>query len=372
MRLHGLTAIFLFTLLPGLIPGRAQLPAAPLSRVVLAERPAVVQRFSVDAGAVQIMFNDSLLKLTRQSDVASAWRKGLGIVPQDVVGIKITTQGGQLGGTRRALLDAIVQGLVQAGVNLSNIIIWDKFESDMLGAGYKPNVPVGKGVQIRSVLPGDGYDGDQFYKYEVLGKLIWGDYLFVGKKPSMDDLRKAAADVVARAEAGEKPKPTPAPDQTSDRSFYTKIVTKTCTKIINVPALSDHALYGMQGCLSSLAIGSVDNTRRFQVDGGYPAIGEILAKDWFKNKVVLHVLDALIAQYAGGPDFQPQFTQSLGAFYLSRDPVAIDSLALARLEEWRKASSLSPLGDLSKHVAGSTENDLGESDPRHIQIVRVP
>ena len=37
------------------------------------------------------------------------------------------------------------------------------------------------------------------------------------------------------------------------------------------------------------------------------------------------------------PRFDPHFTRSIGAIYVSRDPVAIDSLVLKRLEQWRAA-----------------------------------
>ncbi len=94
-------ALLAFLLL-GLGAARAQnnppnaAPARPsLSPVILAEDPQVVQRFAVDDGRVRQMVDSELLRLTSASDLGVAWRR-LGIVPTDIVGIKITTMGGPL------------------------------------------------------------------------------------------------------------------------------------------------------------------------------------------------------------------------------------------------------------------------------------
>jgi hypothetical protein len=338
----------------GFTPGMAAQAPAPMpapikkSRVVQIERPNVVQKFVADGPSVEEMFTQALLKLTGQSSPAQAW-KSLGISSADTVGIKISTAGGQLLATHRPLLEAILQGLMAAGVSPAKLVVWDKFEEDMIAAGYPPVAGAPKKPSFAAVIPGVGFDPEAFYVNEIVGKLIWGDFQFVGKRPT-------------------------AQDQTSNKSFYTKLVTQVCTKIIHVPVLVDHPNLGLSGCISSLAIGSVDNTRRFNGEGiaGDPAVAEILDKDFMKKKVVLHVLDALVAQYAGGPKFRPQFTQSIGALYLSTDPVAVDSLVLKRMEQWRRDGQVVAMGDLAKHVAGAAEYGLGNSDPNKIDLVILP
>jgi hypothetical protein len=368
----------------GFTPGMAAQAPAPMpapikkSRVVQIERPNVVQKFVADGPSVEEMFTQALLKLTGQSSPAQAW-KSLGISSADTVGIKISTAGGQLLATHRPLLEAILQGLMAAGVSPAKLVVWDKFEEDMIAAGYPPVAGAPKKPSFAAVIPGVGFDPEAFYVNEIVGKLIWGDFQFVGKRPTAQDLFKAAEEVARRKEAekaGEMPEPDAptAEDQTSNKSFYTKLVTQVCTKIIHVPVLVDHPNLGLSGCISSLAIGSVDNTRRFNGEGiaGDPAVAEILDKDFMKKKVVLHVLDALVAQYAGGPKFRPQFTQSIGALYLSTDPVAVDSLVLKRMEQWRRDGQVVAMGDLAKHVAGAAEYGLGNSDPNKIDLVILP
>jgi hypothetical protein len=309
----------------------------PLSPVILAENPDVVQRFEVNPEAARQMVDNALLKLTSAPDIATAWTR-LGITPKDVVGIKITTIGGPLCSSHHALVQAICDGLRAAGVPPSNIIIWDKMASDMARAGYEPRDGDDEHAGIAAIFPGTGYDPKVVYKNEILGTLIWGDYDFIHDDAN-NDLTEAARHAVkdrsfGGGDSGDDPlESASASPQTSDLSHYASLVTQTCTKIINVPVLSDDSYVGINGCLASLALGCVDNNRRFQGEPTYgdPAICQILDRDFIRHKVVVHILDALVAQYAGGPRFDPQFTRQIGAIYVSRDPVAIDSLALPRL-----------------------------------------
>jgi len=358
-------------------------PPKTLSPVIWTENPDVVQRFSVDGAMARQMVDNALLKLTSASNIGTAWTR-LGITPQDVVGIKITTMGGQLLSTHRAIVQAICDGLQAAGVSPSHIIIWDKDASDMRSAGYTPVSASDTHVGIASIFPGTGYDPDAIYKNEILGTLIWGDSEFV--RHDNDDLVQMAKEAVKNKPFGDTTGLGPGGDdsltgssipQTSNRSHFARLVTSICTKIINVPVLTDNSYTGINGCLASLATACVDNNRRFEGDPTYgdPAICEILSKDIIRRKVVIHILDALVSQYAGGPRFDPQFTRAIGAIYVSRDPVAIDSLVLKRLEQWRaadKQGKIDLIGKTASHVHSATGFNLGTDDPARIQLLRLP
>ena len=88
--------------------------------------------------------------------------------------------------------------------------------------------------------------------------------------------------------------------------------------------------------------------------------------------MIINILDALIAEYAGGPIFNPQFTQAIGAIYVSRDPVAIDTLALKRIEYWRREGQIDPLGKSASHINSAALYNLGTNDPRRIQLIKLP
>ena len=367
-------------------PPAAVAPAPPppktLSPVIWAENPEAVSRFSVNGDMARDMVDKALLKLTSAPDLGTAWTR-LGITPKDVVGIKITSMGGQVLSTHRSIIQAICNGLEAAGVTPNHIFIWDKDASDMIAAGYVPASATDSHIGIVSIFPGSGYDRDAVYKSGLLGTLIWGDSEFIRHD---DDLLQAASAVVKNKGFGGDTTPASSADdtlanasapQTSNQSHYAKIVTTLCTKIVNVPVLTDNAYIGINGCMGSLALASVDNNRRFQGDPTYgdPAICEIMNSDYLRRKVVIHILDAMVSQYAGGPHFDPQFTKSIGAIYVSRDPVAIDSLVLNRLEQWRAADKqgrIDPIGKTASHVHDATAYNLGTDDPARIQLLRVP
>jgi hypothetical protein len=362
---------------PPAAPVAPTLPA--LSPVIVAENPDVVQRFAVDPVRSRDMLNRAILKLTSASDLATAWTR-LGITPSDIVGIKITTTGGPLLSTHRPIIQAICDGLRAAGVPVWHIIVWDKFRDDMVRAQYPPVGAAEDHVGIASVFPGTGFDPNAIYKNEQIGTLIWGDSQFIQRD---DDLAAAARDAVGHKGFGglnssgddNASDPIEGNDgvQTSDKSYYATLVSRICTKIINVPVLTDNSYVGIDGCMASLALASVDNNRRFQGPPtfGDPAICEILSSDYIRRKVVIHILDAMVAEYAGGPVFNPIFTKSIGALYVSRDPVAIDSLVLPRLEAWRRQNHVDPIGKTASHVHDGANYNLGTDDPSRIQRIRI-
>jgi hypothetical protein len=363
-----------------LAPAQTSAPPAPLplSPVILAENPDVVQRFAVNAPMARSMLDRALLKLTSAPDIGTAWTR-LGVTPQDIVGIKITTMGGPLLSTHWALVQAICDGLQEAGLPPSHIIIWDKSEAQMEVAGYTPVQGSDAHVGIASIFPGTGYDPAVVYKNNLVGSLIWGDSEFASVDPDAD-LSDAAQGAVNAKGFGDTPA-TASGDalsgggfQTSTKSHYANLVTNICTKIINVPVLTDNSYIGINGCLGSLALGCVDNNRRFQGDPTYgdPAICQILDTEFMRRKVIIHILDALLMQYAGGPVFNPLFAEPIGALYVSRDPVAIDTLALPRLERGRKYNHVDPIGSHASHVADAANYHLGTNDPSRIQLVRLP
>jgi hypothetical protein len=367
LRLNFSASALLATLFFGLITSamqlRAQSTAMPernvarlsLSPVILVERPDAVQDYTVDAPQVRQMVNRALMTLTSAPDIGTAWKR-LGITPQDIVGIKITTAGGPALCTHRALVRAICEGLQAAGLPISQVIIWDKFQDKMAAAGYVLRAANQQQAAIASIVPSNDYDPETYYRNGVVGNLIWGDYQF---NPPMGFNDSDATGIDS--------------EQTLTRSYYTKLVTQTCTKLINVPVLNYDESFGLDGCLSSLALGSVDNNRRLLGAPSYgdPAIDEILNRSFIRRKVVVNILDALVAQCAGGPSFNPQFCQAFGAIYVGRDPVAIDSLALPRLERMRQEMEVPSVGNTSSYIRSAGVLSLGTTDRRRIQFLHV-
>jgi len=316
--------------------------AAVKSRVVLVRDPSAVSSYSVDAAKAQGMVATGIKSLAGEGDEAAAWRHF--VSSNDVVGIKISTQSGPLQSTRHAVVEAIAHGLRAAGVPGTNIYVFDRDPIRMQAAGYRPTNGGSNGFRVVSVIDGTGWDPHAYFQNNLAGKLIWGDLLF-GKDDEM----------------------------LSKRSHLPKLVTRTITKLINAPVLQDHDACGLSGCLYNLSLGMVDNTRRFEMFGqrGDPMIAEICAMSSVREKLVLNIVDGLIAGYAGGPQFKPRYSWNAGALYLGTDPVAIDALCLEAVDAHRRAALIPPATPQATYVATAAKAGLGQSDRARIDLIEI-
>jgi hypothetical protein len=355
-------------------PQTANSAPAAKSRVVVFENPAVADNFHINGNLLAKNFNQALLTFTKKSTLKEAWQQF--VTPQDVVAIHITTTGGQALSSHHALIETVIDGLHAAGVAENSIVVWDKFADDMQPAGY--GAGSGNTFRCQSVIPGAGFDSEKFHFSDVAGQLIWGDHDFRGKTKLNDDLLPLESlDDLGTATSGSLAisgsKKNTEPPQVSNRSYYTNIITRRTTKIINIPVMSNDERIGMAGCISSLALASIDNTRRFlnSSDASSEAIAEIYANDEISKKTVLHIMDGTIAQYAGGPYFVPYYCSQPGLLYISKDPVAIDTLALERIETWRKAKTVDPIGGDAAHIRQAAQQGLGTSDKSRMEIVNL-
>lgn len=321
-------------------------PVAPARSVVYsAHDPAAINQYRTDAAVVRRMVDRLVLAATGQPDVPKAWASL--VSPADRVGIKISAAGGALFSTHRDVVNAIADGIAAAGVPRGNIIVWDRQLDGIKDAGYRPD---SEGYQLLSVAPREGYDAKSTFSAASLGKLVWGDLNFVPQK-------------------GENPL-TLDKENTSSVSHFARVLSTQVTKIINVPTMSDNAYAGLAGCLYNATIPNVDNWRRFTQFGsiGASGIAELYNDPMIRGKVVLHIMDGLVAAYAGGPEPHPNFAWPHATLLASRDPVAIDAVALGRIEQWRAERSLPPIGALAAHVEIAARLGLGNSDAARIEL----
>jgi len=349
---------------------RAENPPSTIKRpppvVVVFQDPTLVQQFKIDEPRTESAIDQSVAKLLNEPSPKEAWARLF--KAGDKVSIHFTATGEAANTPPHAILEKIVRDLLAVGVSPDDIVIWDKMEDALLASQYTPGEKIA-GAQVEAVVPGAGFDPSLFYFNEIAGKLIWGDHDFVGKRESPADLAAKAV----KKDKDELPDPKPeVPDQISNKSYFTNLVTQA-DKIINVSILTDHPDLGIYGASASLAMSSVDNNRRFYNDNvrGDPAIGEILTHKAFKNKVVLHIMLGLIAQYAGGPTFRPHYTNSAGLILVGQDPVAIDTIALQYLEQWREDSLVIPIGSDAKYLKSAAALGAGTCDLKKIVVIHM-
>jgi uncharacterized protein (DUF362 family) len=132
--------------------------------------------------------------------------------------------------------------------------------------------------------------------------------------------------------------------------------------------MTDSSASGLAGCVYNVTLPNADNWRRFTQYGmvGASGIAEMYREPVIEKKVVLNLMDGLIAAYAGGPQSQPNFAAHNATLLASRDPVAVDVIALKRLEEKRVEAKLPPIGHLAAHV--QIAGEIGVGNVEHVEL----
>ena len=111
-------------------------PLQSTSRIVIAHDEQVrTSTRSVDSDRVLKMLDNGLQALYDRDHPLEAWEK---VVRQgEVVGLKVNCLSGR-GSTHTELVEAICERLQGVGIKAGNIIIWDRFTSDLEDGGFRP------------------------------------------------------------------------------------------------------------------------------------------------------------------------------------------------------------------------------------------
>jgi uncharacterized protein (DUF362 family) len=322
-------------------------PAPTPSTVYALHDSGSIKDYNTNPRVVREMVNRLVLAVTGEPDVAQAWRSL--VSPNDRIGIKISAAGGELFTTHHDVVNAIVDGLVEAGHPRGSIIVWDRSLSGIKDAGYRPGID---GYQLKAIAPGDGYDPKAVISAPLIGQLVWGDLEYRSEKQKT---------LLSDAE------------NTSNVSHFSKVISSEVAKIINVPVMSSSETNGIAGCIYNVTIPNVDNWRRFAQGPrfGAESLAEIYSNPLIARKVVFNLMDGLIAQYAGGPQSQPNYATHHATLYASKDPVALDAIALRRLEQWRARANLPAISRLAAYIDFASQLGLGNSAPNRIEIRNI-
>jgi len=334
----SLAAIVALSCLPLRAAEPQSAPPAPASSTIYyAQEALALDQFEENPAVTRRMVDRLVRAVTGQAEVKRAWQSL--VAPTDRVGIKVAAAGGRYFGSHRGIVEAVVEGLEQAGVARSRIIVWDRDLEDLRAAGY---VRQRGGYEVANVPPITGFDRTAIFSAPVLGKLIWGDALFAEKQ-------------------GKLGKKIVEADQLSSNSCLASVLSKQVTKIINVPVLSDEAGCGVAGAIYNMTVPNIDNWRRFTSTEGDAASSllDLYADERVGGKVVLTIMDALLAQYAGGPRFNPNYAFPYHTIYASKSPVALDANAFRLIESWRKEAKLPSIARRAEWLKDGESLDLG-------------
>jgi hypothetical protein len=314
----------------------------PRARVIVVQDDRAMEAFKPRAEIVRGLVQRGITNFAGTTDIGAAWRTV--VSTQDIVGVKVFAAPGPQIGTRPAVVAGVVEGLLAARIPPHHIIIWDRQISDLRRGGFT-ELAQQYGVRLAGALAA-GWDEQTFYEFALLGQPVFGDLEFQKK-----------GDGVGR------------------RSFVSKLLTKEITKIINIPPLLNHNSIGVCGNLYSLALGSVDNTIRFEGDAASlaQAVPEIYALPPLGDHVALNIVDALICQYEGEQFGRLHNSVELNQLRFSTDPVALDILSVQEINEQRRRAFtiLATRTNRLDLYQNAELLELGASDSRKIDLERA-
>ncbi len=313
--------------MPGLYPGRVfQVHSAG---AIDPESDRVRRR------QVHMMVGLGMQELTGEKSAPAAWRKFFH--KDDVVGIKINASGAPGCVSSPEVVNAVIAGLVSAGVATANIYLYERPAQQVDLVGYQMWVPDGVhvvGVERRQAEP-SRYDPEVYVEASFFG-------------------------------------------EENTRSHLVRLVSEKLTKIVNIPNLKDHSASGVTGCLKNIAYGSFSNVARSHRDHKTHTrtfIGKLCAVEPLRSRTVLHVMDGLRGVWHGGP-FAPnrRFLWYPALLYFSTDPVAVDRLLLDVVEAKRREQGALSLWDRDpeKLVRERGGRSGREPDPTKNLYIREP
>ena len=250
--------------------GGAAAPSAP-SKVVVAR----------DAGGALKLLDKAMQAFFDCDSPVEAWKQV--VRPGEVVGLKVNCLSGRGNSTSVALVEAVAERLQQAGIARKNIVVWDRLNSDLEHAGFRPGARSG----------GIRYVGNDEAGYEE--------------------------ELSTFGSAG---------------SLVAKTLTRTADAVINLPVLKDHGIVGVTMALKNM-FGAIHNPNKYHPNGGDPYVADVSALPEIRRKVRLTICDAITAQYEGGPSYMPQWTWPFNGLLVASDPVALDTVGWRIIEEKR-------------------------------------
>lgn len=283
--------------LPGPYPGR----------VIAVHNPGCILAGQYQSAAIDKMISRGMLELTGAPGWPDAWRALF--EPGDVVGIKVSPVGGPKLCSDAAVLRRIVDGLQQAGVKRTDMVVYSRYRQEIRETGIDKWLPEGvrwsgASEQYDEVqLDMDGYDPDHYMEMALI-------------KP------------------GDDPN-----DAHFRRSYVAKVIAQQTNKFINMTVLKHHQSAGVTICLKNMSHGSVNNVNRSHLTPTLNACGifipSVVNLPVIRSKFVLQICDGVKASYHGGPGYRPQYVWEHKTMYFATDPVALDKTGLRAIDAQR-------------------------------------
>jgi uncharacterized protein (DUF362 family) len=293
------------------------------SKIVIARDPALHGSGNqLDEKRVLALLDRAIAAYTGRQNPVAAWKH---IVPQGkVIGLKTNGLGGKGISTHLVLVLAIAERLQQAGVKPGNILVWDRNARDLRACG-----------------------------------------LTINTDPSR--IRCYGSDV-----AGYEEQPVACG---SAKVHLSKILTRECAMVINLPILKDHELAGITFAMKNM-FGVVNRPFDLHANGCNPGVADLNCVPVIREKVRFTIGDALTSVYDGGPGFRPERLWYPNALIVGEDRVALDQTAWQLIDRKRAEVGMKTLeaaGRAPRYIATAADanHKLGVNDPNRIRLMEI-
>ena len=301
------------------------------SRVVIARDPALhgpagSQAAQPDEKRVLDLLDRAIAAYTGRDNQVEAWKRILPQAgsPDKVIGLKVNGLGGKGISTHSVLVLAISERLQQAGVKPGNILVWERDARSLEACGLTVSTD-------RSRVRCYGSDVAGFEEQPV----AFGS---VNVKLS-------------------------------------KILTRECEMVINLPILKDHEVAGITFSMKNM-YGVVQRPFELHANGCNPGVADLNRIPVVREKVSFTIGDAISSVYNGGPGFHPEHLWYPNALIVGRDRVALDQTAWQMIERKRAEAGVPTLEDAGRPpryiaTAADPAHRLGINDPQRIHLMEV-
>jgi uncharacterized protein (DUF362 family) len=327
--IRDLAVVTAGTVLGTALPGRRGASSDDLSdsnapsRVILARDTALRDtRGGLNPETTSHLVDKVVKKITGLGSARDAWSSLF--TPKDVVGLKVNCLAGRRLSTSPEVVQAVIHGLMLAGVPEDQVVIWDRTNKDLKKGGYRIRTQKG-GVMC--------FGTDALYRGYEQEPRIFGS---VG-------------------------------------SCFSRILTEHCTAIVNLPVLKDHDLAGVTLGMKNF-YGVIHNPNKYHDNNCNPYVADLFSSPLIQSKLRLTLLDAATGLYEGGPSFKPQWVWNYNGILGALDTVALDRVGAGIIEKKRAEKGLPSLEEAKRvpaYIRTASGLGLGQEDLEKIELVRI-
>jgi len=294
-----------------------------MSRVVIAKDAMLRGSGSaINAVRMSALLDRAMQAWFDSKDALAPWKQL--VRPGQVVGLKVNAIAGRGLSTSVAVVQVIIERLQQAGTKPYDVVVWDTTGHELERGGFQLSSAAGK---VRCM-------GTNAVGYE--------------------DKPEAYGSVSC---------------------CLSKILTRICDVVINVPLLKDHSEAGVTLSMKNM-YGVINNPWECHNGGCNPAVADVNMLPTIRKKVRFTIGDATTACYHGGPGYRPEYVWRPDSLIVGSDPVALDFTAWKIIERKRAEKGLKTLeadGRLPRYIATAADqhHQLGTNDPKRISHVEI-